>query len=251
MGRFAGLGLLAAVFLAGCYGSTEPATNIRPDSAQLHARGTANDGPAYSYFEVERTWFYPFEDPILTPTRNWPAGASGPISENVTGLRVATDYRYRVCGGDAGEEPVCANYRSFRTPGPDGEDSVLGFWRARTGADPTGGEVQARRDPDGANPRGSLKITSIRDEPLRQHDFTGFVTCLRLDGNRATVGAVGVDRDDLGNEQPYTALASFEERVGAADGVGWATAPGSTPPDCGEERPLFGQAVYTIVVTDN
>ncbi len=48
--------VVAAITLAGCYGSTEPATDVRPNSAVLQARGTANDGPAFSYFELGEVW---------------------------------------------------------------------------------------------------------------------------------------------------------------------------------------------------
>jgi hypothetical protein len=44
------LALVAGVF-AGCYGSTEPATDIGPESATLQGHGTANNGPAKSWFQ--------------------------------------------------------------------------------------------------------------------------------------------------------------------------------------------------------
>jgi hypothetical protein len=43
--------LVGVLGVCGCYGSTEPATNVTFDAAQLNARGTANNGPASSYFE--------------------------------------------------------------------------------------------------------------------------------------------------------------------------------------------------------
>ena len=42
----------AALALAGCYGSTEPATQIDFDQATLNAHGTANAGDAHVYFRV-------------------------------------------------------------------------------------------------------------------------------------------------------------------------------------------------------
>jgi hypothetical protein len=246
--------VIAAITMAGCYGSTEPATDVRPNSAVLQARGTANDGPAFSYFELGKAWTPPQQDG-KTPTRTWPAGASGPISERVTGLEEATDYRYRVCGNDAGKAAVCANTRSFTTPGPDGVDSVIGFWRAGFSADPTGGSVRAIRDTDGANPRGNLSITTIAQsdpgEAFQEHRFTGFVTCLRIDGVRATVGAVGAERVDGGPDTPYTAIASFRDEPGG-NGIGYATTPGSTPPNCGTDREVsFGHAISSITITDH
>jgi hypothetical protein len=46
-----GMGMAGVLILSGCYGSTEPATDIGPESAKLNARGTANNGPAHGGFE--------------------------------------------------------------------------------------------------------------------------------------------------------------------------------------------------------
>jgi hypothetical protein len=241
------LGVLSALLLVGCYGSTEPATNMRPDSVQLNGRGTANHGPAYTFFRVQK-FGVPLPPTFDTPTRQWPAGASGPFSEKLTGLETATDYYYKLCGADAGEQPVCANSQSFATRGPDGQDSVLGSWRVRQSADPSGGRAQARSDPSGANPRGSLEITEVTDH---LHDFTGFVTCLRVEGNKATVGAVGLDQDENGTDHPSTAIASFLDRA-QGDLFSIELQPGSTPPDCDQDFPAVNSVlISTIVVTDN
>jgi hypothetical protein len=245
--RVLGLGLLGAVLLGGCYGSTEPATKIRPDSAQLNGRGTADDGPAFSFFRVQR-YGVPLGDPVDTPTRQWPAGASGPITEQLTGLAEATDYLFKLCGGNAGDEAACANTKSFATRGPDGQDSVLGAWRIRASADPSGGVVRARSDPSGANPRGSLEITQVLENV---HVFKGFVSCVRVKGNQATVGAIGLDKDQNGNDQPSTAKMSIVD-PGLNDGFSYEVKPGSTPPDCGAAFPAVnGALISTIVVTDN
>jgi hypothetical protein len=83
--------VVSALTLAACYGSTEPATSIGEDSATLHARGTANNGPATSYIE-----YWTDGDPLpgqsgpRTPVRSWPAGVSGAFSEKVSDLLVAS-----------------------------------------------------------------------------------------------------------------------------------------------------------------
>ena len=247
MRRLAGLGVLCAVLLGGCYGSTEPATQIRPDSVQLNGRGTADDGPAFTFFRVQR-FGIPLPAPVDTPTRQWPAGASGPFSEKLTGLKPATDYSYRLCGGNAGEQPVCANSKSFATRGPDGEDSVLGAWRKRASADPTGGSVSAHSDPSGANPRGSLEITEVTDQ---LHVFKGFVTCLRVQDAHATLGAVGLDQDQDGNDHPFTARMSIDDN-GQADLYSYVLEPGSARPDCSQDlAAVNGALISTLVVTDN
>ena len=47
--------IAAALALAGCYGSTEPATQIDFDQATLNAHGTANAGDAHVYFQYWQT----------------------------------------------------------------------------------------------------------------------------------------------------------------------------------------------------
>jgi hypothetical protein len=46
------MAVVAGLALTGCYGSTEPATEVTADTARLNARGTANNGPATSFFEI-------------------------------------------------------------------------------------------------------------------------------------------------------------------------------------------------------
>jgi hypothetical protein len=83
------------------------------------------------------------------------------------------------------------------------------------------------------------------------HVFKGFVTCLHVDGNRATVGAVGLDKDQAGDDHPYTALMSIID-PGPSDQYSYELEPGSTPPDCSQDLPAVnGALVTTIVVTDN
>ncbi len=69
---------MSVVALAGCYASTEPATNVGPEAATLNARGTANNGPARSHFEF---WMTGSTRVSWTDDQRWPAGASGPFSQ--------------------------------------------------------------------------------------------------------------------------------------------------------------------------
>ena len=104
---------VSALGLTACQGRTEPATDITATAATLRFTGTADDGPAYSYFEYWKT-ARP-ESKSRTRTRNWNGGASGTFPERVTGLEPHSDYTFRICGGDAGEPPACASTRSFPT----------------------------------------------------------------------------------------------------------------------------------------
>ena len=80
---------MAGLALVGCYGSTEPATEVERDSARLNARGTANNGPASSVFEY---WPAGRQDAARQTRRlNWPGGASGP--DRIHGQCAAAQHR--------------------------------------------------------------------------------------------------------------------------------------------------------------
>src|SRR6188472_1755939 len=102
-----------ALLLAGCTGNTDPATNVTNLSAKLNFHGTADNGPAYTYFEYWKTSTP--NDKQTTPTVNWPAGASGSFGQTVTGLSPSTDYSFRVCGQDQGNSAACLSTKSFTT----------------------------------------------------------------------------------------------------------------------------------------
>ena len=188
--RLAGAALIALT-LAGCYGSTEPATDVGIDSATHNGHGTANNGRAHSYFQY---WLTGSErDPFRAGDHDWPAGASGPISAKVTNLAAGSSYSFELCGYDINAEgeggpKVCAQTRTFTTKAPV-EDSVRGgFWAGCCSRF----DVDAKSAPNGTNSRGSVSwhrsSSSLPDPPRR---FTGLVTCLAINGSRAAVGAVG------------------------------------------------------------
>lgn len=245
-----------AATLGGCYGSTEPATDVGSGSARLNAQGTANDGPAYSYFEYDTALPTGVS---RTRLRAWPAGASGRVSEVVGGLREATAYAYRVCGGDQGEPPACAQYRFFTTRGPDGKDSVKGWWRYTVqGVSNPEGQIDAVSGPSGENPSGSLSHyrTEQFEGALYPVRFTGFVTCVAVDGSRATVGAVGTEhfgRTDT--TRRATSLFTVEDLNGTfedQDRLRAETAAGTTPPSCAAGLGDLDEPIISFVVaTDN
>ena len=191
-----------SIVLAGCSGSTEPASDVGPDSATLNARGTADNGNAYSYFEYQLNGRV--GGPRTTPLRPWPAGSSGPISEKVRVLEANSTYSFRVCGGDDGASPVCAQTRTFTTK-PAVQDEVYGTYRA--------GccllfSVDAASGPSGESPHGSIH-EEYQDESRAPHTFTGPVSCLFLstDGNTAFFGAVGVDKNLASGQSRDRAMA--------------------------------------------
>jgi hypothetical protein len=217
---------VAAALLAGCYGSTEPATDIGPETATLRGQGTANNGPAYAVFQY---WIEGNTDDLRVsqPAQNFPAGASGSFSKKVTGLAADSTYAFRVCGGDQGTEAVCANTRTFKTL-PAVEDSVNGSYSSGCCYHI---RVDARSGPAGQNPHGEMHYESA---PAFSNgdEFNGFVTCLEVDGKSATIGAVG-QRRILGSQDPDWHVASMVMNV--IDGqIGpdrvWLD---YGPPDCG------------------
>jgi hypothetical protein len=210
--------LVFTALCAGCYGSTEPATDIGEATATLRGQGTANNGPASSYFE-----YWTDGDPLpgqarpRTPTRSWPARASGPITERVSDLLVASRYSFRLCGSDQGAAPVCAQTRAFSTPTPAG-DYVKGSFSGT--APPTGiaytVRFNARSGPTGENARGTVRLTFAGQTRIDT------VTCLTVGRTFATIGVV---RDD-GSTVLYRIDTAPEEPVS------WATGATASPPDC-------------------
>jgi hypothetical protein len=211
---------LALVLFAGCYGSTEPATNVGSESATLNARGTANNGPATSYFDY---WVAGATNHSSTNPRHWPSGASGAFSENVAGLYAGKTYLFRVCGrDDSGGSTVCAETRQFTTSAPV-KDSVVGSW----GESPhVNGNVDAHSGPAGQNPQGTLFARQLFDT------FTGSVSCLHVTGNTATVGGVGHPWD-LPNANETMLLTVVDGGPSGTDTVKVVITPGATtPPSC-------------------
>jgi hypothetical protein len=229
----------SALVLSACYGSTEPATGVVDDTAVLHGQGTADKGAATSYFEYWATG-----DPApgyprpRTPTRSWPAGASGPISEKVSDPLVASQYSFRLCGQDRSTPTVCAQTRTFTTPTPTGDYvkgsfSFAGAQIPPNPIQPFVARFNARSGPAGEDAKGT--VAEIRKDGSR---VVTTVTCLRVTGNRATVG---------GKSETGTALL-FDVQGGRSS-VGFQST--ADPPDCSSTAPpTFVPGESTIVVRD-
>ena len=212
-----GFSLLSALVLGACYGSTEPATGIAEDSATLRAQGTASNGPATSYFEYWTTGDPPIGYPTpRTPTRSWPAGASGPVSEKVSDVLVASQYSFRFCGDDQDSTPVCAQTRTFTTPTPAG-DYVKGSISVTGGGgvQPFANRFNARSDPAGANVKGTL--TTIEKDGSRS---VWTASCLKVTGSRAVGGFISPNGSPILLE-----VEAGRESVGARTPV-------EDPPNC-------------------
>jgi hypothetical protein len=172
------LALCAVLACAGCYGSTEPASNIGLTGATLNGAGTTNNGPADVFFQ-----FWPSAYPNRvreTLHVTIPGGATGPVSRFTgRGLALDTPYSFRLCGADSGQQPVCAQTRTFRMPKPDG-DAVVGEVPQAYGFRSL--VIEAQSSPTGGSPTGSLSVTGA---------FGGTVDSVQVTGNRAAVHAIG------------------------------------------------------------
>jgi hypothetical protein len=251
---------LVALAVGGCYASTEPASKVAFDGAQLNAQGTANNGPASSFFE-----YWPTTNPqakITTFPQQWPAGASAPFSETISAtsyqgpLYASTAYSFRVCGNDQGQSPVCAQTRTFTTPAAT-TDAVEGHWQD-TLASPhvNTGTVQAMSGAPGQSPTGTLRFDYRKQSA---YDYAGRVTCLTVNGGRAVVGSVGEVTSDgrtppnpNANPPTSTLVATIVDGgPGALDSADVVLNAGSsTPPACTAAPNPAIQATQSVNVYD-
>jgi len=205
------LAALALATLAGCYASTEPATDVTQSTAKLNARGTADDGEAQSAFELWPTGT-PSRPVSTGPGFRWPAGASGPFSTKAEGLYPNTNYSFRICGRDIDEGGpfVCAPTLTFTTKAA-AQDELWGGYFAGPCCN---GYARAKAGPHGENASGHLSAS----------DFNGFVTCLAVNGNRAAVGGVGASSAMI--------MTVVDGGLTGTDTVQRAVAPAAVRPNC-------------------
>jgi hypothetical protein len=228
--------LSASLLVAGCYGSTEPATDVGIDSATLNGKGTANNGRAHAFFQYWLTGASGPEDPDV-PTaggHDYPAGASGPISAKVTKLAAESSYSFRLCGydynadGEGGPES-CAQTRTFTTK-PPVEDALRGGFYAGCCSR---FDVDAKSAPNGTNPGGWIQWYRSSSSPTAPPRlFNGFVTCLAVEGSRAAVGAVGKWKQSGAPDANATFLITVVDGRTEEDTYHEIETPGLAPPNC-------------------
>jgi len=100
--------LICAVVLAGCQGTTTPATNVGTTTATLNAQASCSGGvptPCSWYWRWGTNGNYQYSSAIQGPvTTTW----SGTLNYIATGLTPGTTYSYQVCGeGDNVSSFVC------------------------------------------------------------------------------------------------------------------------------------------------
>jgi hypothetical protein len=236
---------LSAAMLAGCYGSTERATDVGLSAVTLHGKGTANNGPVQTFFE-----YWPTAEPSnkeTTPPQPWPSGASGPFSQSVAALRQGTKYTFRLCGNDEGQSPVCAQTRTFETQSPD---SAAGMGTAPPGEGQ--GEIRvtlhASSGPSGQEPGGTMLLDTVSGPPA---GFVGHVSCLTVTGSTARLAATG--KPFVGSTVgPFTTM--YAKVVVGSSGertFDWTTGELSATPDCAAYDGGGRVATGDFTVTDS
>jgi len=224
--------IATAAVLSGCFLDTDVATDVTQTSARLNAFGRTGDAPGWFHFQYARRErrlgtakgrVTPERGPI--PPETPPGGRSAEVSETVTGLLPGRVYVFRVCGRQgAMTVSVCAPIRSFFTRPSNRQDWVSGAFQDSF-------LLSFLRFGFGRHADGLLF-----DLIDRAQDFEGRVTCLRLDGGRATIGAVGAyDADTFDSEPPVPATELITVVDDSAGDVvrRVARADGTARPDCG------------------
>ena len=202
----ASVAVLAVVGLAGCYGSTEPATDIGLHDARLHGAGTTNNGQASVFFQ-----FWPSAYPARvreTLRTDVPGDRTGPFSQFTrVQLALDTQYSFRLCG-DEGGGPICAQTRTFRMPTPTG-DAVMAQVDQAYGFRPL--VIEAQSDRSGGSPTGFLSVTGA---------FAGSVTSVTVAGNRAVVYAKGTAQQSVNTFNAEACAEVSDAGPGAPVGSG-------------------------------
>ena len=139
----------AALVLGGCYAQTEPAGDVGSASATLNAHGFTVGRPGQASFQYSTaknalgTGFG-----LQTPTLTFPPNASGPFTAKVSGLSHGTNYFFRVCGNDIGDQPHCNRDLEFTTTVP-GAAAAFGPPLSTVGAGVVAaGDFNGDGDPD-------------------------------------------------------------------------------------------------------
>jgi hypothetical protein len=242
-----------AAGLSGCFLGIDGATDVTQTSAQLNAKGQTGDEPGWFQFQYARRErqlgtakgrVTPERGPI--PPNTPPPGALiAFFHETVTGLLPGRVYVFRVCGRQgAMTVSVCGEIRSLFTQPTDRQDWVAANFRDSP--------IFFLRIQAAASRSGRHADGLVFDVTNRAQRFEGRVTCLRVDGARATIGAVGGYDPDTTDDRvppvPATDLITVVDDPAGDEVRRVARAEGTAPPDCragtftGPALPLEGSA---------
>lgn len=174
--------LATALLLAACgFGITGAATAIGSASATLTGVASRIEPGEITYwFEYGTTDSYG----MATESQTLSITAAIPVESVVVGLDPHTSYHYRLCVDDDKGHGLCGKDRTFSTTAPS--DTVVGNAAIVTVGAEFGVVVDARSDWDGADPAGTASIYPGDAGGFRD----GIVSCLRVVGDRASIGFV-------------------------------------------------------------
>ena len=171
-------------------------------------------------------------------------------------LYAGTAYSFRVCGNDQGQQPVCAQMRTFSTPVP-ARDVVEGTLRdGPPSPHSDSGEVQVTVTASGT-PTGTVRLPQ---PPLRAHGVAGRRRLLVVSGRTAVIGSVGQANTDAPPPQPdgpanaWDVLKVVDGGPGAVNQIGGlrATVSSTTPspPSCSSPQAVAPMTTQSVNVTD-
>lgn len=194
-GISAGIVVAAMLIVSSCgVGETGPADQITDHRARLTGRvGNVDPGATSYHFEYGLTDAYGSSTPGGTANV---VDASSPwtVAEVVGDLQPGTEYHYRLCAADAAGFGTCGQDATFTTN--TGHDSVIG---SGVVLNPYPGPfvagtiytwINAVADVDGSGPVGSA-LHSAPQATGTVFEVRGDITCLRVEGTRATIGYPG------------------------------------------------------------
>jgi hypothetical protein len=178
---------IAGLLVSGCgFGIAKAPTAVTDGGATLQGGVTSDQrGDATWWFQYGTTTRYGAGTPHRTITIH--DATPQPVFERIEGLAASRTYHVRLCAqdGEPGAGPGCGPDVAFTTRPP--EDSVAGYGSVSSGPAYFGTiEADAHSDPDGGHPGGTVVGTTKFGQR-----FGGAVTCLRVDGTRATIGTAG------------------------------------------------------------
>jgi hypothetical protein len=156
------------------------------------------------------------------------------FGERVTGLAPGRQYWARVCGRIAGTTAsTCSPSGRFFTAPSEAQDYVSG---GGTDGFTWDISVQAASGPQGQTPDGTMYLVPTKGQSF---DSTR-ATCVRVQGNVATVGAIGDWRPNYYSPDPpvpgHALLTLIRDATATNGNVAYVNVvgAGANPPDCAQ-----------------
>jgi len=244
----------AAVLAAACgSGITGGAQEVTDRSARLHGQVRNTEvGEVHWHFEYGPTDAYGSATPVIAQTID-DAAVAEPVSTPISGLVEGAAYHYRLCVVDVDGAGTCGADATFTTT--TGHDWVAGsgvvFELPQLGY-VIGGRVDVQV---GAGDPATGSVSVAPGSSYFRLPDQGPITCVRVDGNRASIGFVA-EPYVIGDPNPPTPrLIVIEDNGPTGDrwGVRTLAAPAATCPavtDADFTPFVLGGVSIPPVVTD-